>query len=83
MKYYLKDHVTDEMLQAVGFGIISNKWGYKWAVRKPFSDGEELTITLHRGGDDYRGIYTHPYDKDVTPIIQDLIQLGYVEVRND
>ena len=80
MKYYLKDHVTDEMLVAVGFGIIKNTYGYKWAVKNRFKD-DCILITLHNVGDNYRGVCTYPYDKDVTPIIQDLIQLGYVEVR--
>lgn len=81
MKYYLKPHVTDKMLKAVGFEIISNLWGYKWAVRNPFSDGDELTIVLHKFDDDYQQIIGFPYGKDITPIIQDLTEKGYVEVR--
>ena len=82
MKYYLKPHVTDEMLQAVGFVIISNSWGYKWAVRNPSQD-DSISINLDNIYDDKMLIVGFPYDSDVTPIIKDLIDLNYVEVRND
>ena len=77
-KYYLKDHVTDEMLQSVGFEITTNSWGYKWAVRNAF-ENSSIAITLHDMGSDYRLVtaVTRNYKK----YIKDLIDLDYVEVR--
>ena len=81
MKYYLKPHVTDEMLKAVGFKIVSNSWGYKWAIRNP-SQVDSISINLDNISDDKMLIVGFPYERDVTSLIQDLIDLGYVEVRN-
>ena len=80
MTYYLKDHVTDEMLVAVGFEIITNSWGYKWAVRNPFEDTKTVAITLHNiVPSEYRCVFTFPFNAEITDKIKDLIELGYVE----
>lgn len=82
MKYYLKSHVTEEMLKAVGFVIISNSWGYKWAIRNP-SQVDSISITLDNISDYKMLIVGFPYERDVTSLIKDIIDLGYVEVRNE
>ena len=80
-KYYLKDHVTDEMLRGVGFGIITNSWGYKWAVRNWFKN-TGVSITLHNFDDsDYLKIVS--FARNPRKPIKDIIKLDYVEVRND
>lgn len=80
-KYYLKDNVTDEMLQAVGF--------YKYRVYEELlrnvSDDVQIWIPLENLAKyEKRRLYNN-YGENalIIPYIQDLIQLGYVEVRND
>lgn len=87
-KYKLKDHVTDEMLVACGFEIAGSFT--KWAVRSitdyPNAD-KEIYIALNEDavylwGVRYVEFNSPPYYKhlDITPFIQDLIKLEYVEV---
>lgn len=68
-KYYLKDHVTDEMLVAVGFRLV-NFVNVRATRLKP--NGKlmfvETPSNMILWADDDS---------------QDLIELGYVEVRND
>ena len=78
-KYYLKNNVTDEMLEAVGF--------YKYRVYEEFlrnvSDDVQIWIPLENVVKyEKRRLYNN-YGENalITPYIQDLIQLGYVEVR--
>lgn len=100
MKYYLKPHVTNEMLEAVGFVITDNAYrgdfGFAFencfeAVRK-FDERYEVILQ-----DREKPLMVYVYDKqekmylsemfgddvDVSSYIQDLIDLNYVEVRND
>ena len=80
-KYYLTDNVTEEMLQAVGFEIVKNSWGYKWAVRNWFKN-TGVSITLHNLDDsDYLKIVS--FARNPRKPIKDIIKLDYVEVRND
>ena len=82
-KYYLKDHVTDEMLQVVGFEI--NKCGnYELCIGET-----SITILEYDGSKHIRcdtwseelGCITcNPSHNRIGKI---LISLGYVEVRND
>ena len=79
-KYYLKDHVTDEMLVAAGFKIITNSWGYKWGIRKN-KHHQGVGITLHEKGMPIHIVDYSFDDKElnIENYIQDLIELGYVE----
>ena len=63
-KYYLKDHVTDEMLQAVGFRLVFDK------------DIKAIKKLEHRSVfiDNSREIMTWSKND-----IQDLLDLGYVK----
>lgn len=86
MKYYLKPHVTDEMLQAVGFEILTNSWGHKFASRG--NGDKELFIALNEKCDFTFGLryvefaYKFFNNYSVRNYIQDLIKLEYVlEVR--
>ena len=97
MKYKLKDHVTDEMLEDVGFVITDNAYrgdfGFSFencfeAIR---NFGERYEVILQ---DREKPLIVYVYDKeqemylnemygddvDVSSYIQDLIDLGYVEV---
>ena len=78
MKYKLKEHVTDEMLEAIGFDttyghgcerngvyICKIKMGYKWYYQVGAISFDDIN---------------RDYDTDITPYIQDLIDLNYVEV---
>lgn len=98
MKYYLKPHVTDEMLKAVGFVITDNSYNngigfesYFEALRR-FSERYEvvlqnrekpLAIYIYDWRDNMYLNETFGDDVDVSRFIKDLINLGYVEVRND
>ena len=86
MKYYLKDHVTDEMLQAVGFMKDRHDDFYRRAGR-----GDIVIYKYNKGIDKlmfdrytYTGYkYANEYRHDVKRHIKDLLDLNYVEVRND
>ena len=65
-KYYLKDHVTDEMLEAVGFRLVNDFQIY--AIRT-YDDGSHTFI------DKLSKTFVFWNVQD----IQDLIELGYVE----
>ena len=90
MKYYLKDNVTDEMLEAVGFEIHHKEdIRFKYALKNyhNFNDCEE-EIFISLGKDEgilkiYKMIKWNELYKedDITSYIQDLIKLDYVEVR--
>lgn len=86
MKYYLKPHVTDEMLKAVGF--VKDRHGdhyrntkrgeiniYKWSREIDENVYDRYTYTGYKYANEYRHI--------VKKHIKDLIDLDYVEVRND
>lgn len=85
MKYYLKSHVTDEMLEAVGF------YKYGSCFRRDTKRGcievwlyDRLLDELVRDKSTYTGFkYSNEYKHNVKKHIQDLIDLGYVEVRNE
>lgn len=72
MKYYLKPHVTDEMLKAVGFSIFSERKVRSCGNICAWIFIENSTLTVIH------------IDKniilDVSSYIQDLIDLDYVEV---
>lgn len=83
MKYKLKEHVTDDMLVAVGFKMHGEH--YKFANRNYDEDYQNaLYICLSKDykGEVYRSVEWNLSDKrdDITPYIQDLIDLNYVEV---
>jgi hypothetical protein len=67
-KYYLKDHVTDEMLQAVGYRLVFDK------DIKAIKTLEHGSVFIDNGDE----VLTWSKND-----IQDLIDLNYVEVRND
>lgn len=68
MKYYLKPHVTDEMLKAVGFECGEYPYYSRgWVGFTVLIDVETRDIDISNNIDD----------------IEDLIDLDYVEVRND
>ena len=81
MRYFLKDNVTDEMLIAVGF--------YKYSVYEEFlrnvSDDVQIWIPLENVVKyEKRRLYNN-YGENalIIPYIKDLLDLNYVEVRND
>lgn len=87
MNYYLKDNVTNEMLEAVGFikykeipfPIYTRNTGVYCDMQK-----ENETLIIFRGGAwcvDEIMFNGNWLDLDIEDYIQDLIQLGYVEVR--
>ena len=92
-QYKLKDHVTDEMLVAVGFKITDNSYGQVGfesnfeSIRKVDEDYDlviqdrtkkNMEILAYKVTSAW---YEDPYDNklDVEDYIQDLIELGYVE----
>lgn len=83
-KYYLKDHVTDEMLVAVGF--VKDRFGdfvrdTKRGQISIYRYNKEID-ELVRDYSTYTGFkYANEYKHMVRKNIQDLIQLGYVGVR--
>ena len=68
-KYYLKDHVTDKMLQAVGYRLVFDK---DLKAIKTLEHGYSVFID---NGDE---VLTWSKND-----IQDLLDLDYLEVRND
>jgi hypothetical protein len=84
MTYKLKDHVTDEMLVAVGF----KKDRHGDLYRKTKSGRGEISIYRYNREIDenrydrttYGGFaYSNEYRHQVKSNIKDLIELGYVE----
>ncbi len=65
-KYYLKDHVTEEMLQAVGYRLVFDK------------DIKAIKTLEHRSVFIDNGDEILTWSKND---IKDLIELDYVEVR--
>lgn len=91
-KYYLKEHVTDEMLQAVGFvkddEEILNTWFDRDCLKnkdEDLADDVLIVATKHCNKTKERLFqFNYPhchFDDDIEDYIQDLIQLDYVEVR--
>ena len=100
MKYHLKEHVTDEMLEDVGFVITDNAYrgDFGFAFENCFEAirnfDERYEVILQ---DREKPLIVYVYDKqekmylsemfgddiDVSSYVQDLIDLDYVEVRND
>lgn len=82
MKYKLKEHVTDEMLVECGFDI--KQFGREKTAWKGLDDGEDsdnmLYIVLDENSDEPKNTINTLYTIDLTPYIQDLIDLNYVEV---
>lgn len=95
MKYYLKPHVTDEMLQAVGFVKDEESppmivWFDRDCLKfKEFDLADDFLIVATEHFDKIRErlfMFNYPqyrFDDNIEDYIQDLIDLGYVEVRND
>ena len=82
MRYKLKEHVTDEMLIDCGFLIHGEH--YKFANRNYDEDYQNaLYISLSKdySAGYYREVSWNLANKtdDITPYIQDLINLCYVE----
>ena len=88
-KYYLKDHVTDEMLQAVGF-VKACEYPIRTYIRSTGvycdiqKENETLYVALEEDYPDYREISFNGdwLDLNIEDYIQDLLDLNYVEVRN-
>ena len=75
-KYYLKEHVTDKMLEAVGFVKYINGDMYRKTSR-----GEIVFYRCKRILNKIMYDSSTEYRRDVKIHIKDLIQLGYVEAR--
>ena len=89
-QYKLKDHVTDDMLVAVGFDTIHpNEIKYKYALRTY----KKHQVIIRLGNN--QEVYVKEFREigfndlglamvaDVKTEIQDLIELGYVECVED
>lgn len=92
MKYYLKPHVTDEMLQAVGFVKDDEEILNTWFERDCLDNKDEeladdflIVATKHCDKTKERLLmFNYPhchFDEDIEDYIKDLIDLDYVEVR--
>ena len=118
-RYYLKDHVTDAMLEAVGFEI-SHVAVYPTAMVRIVNDKQVIEVCMEEpsynvwSGEDWKqtkllklweckvvkrsqnrillepNVKDHWYyeriqygGNDITPYIKDLLDLNYVEVRNE
>lgn len=91
-KYYLKKHVTDEMLQAVGFvkddEYVSEIWFDRDCLKNKDEDlADDFLIVATKHCDKRKErlfMFNYPhchFDEDIEDYIQDLIDLGYVEAR--
>lgn len=86
MKYKLKEHVTDEMLVTVGFeyGTIANTWLNRKQVNLVWISIPTKYNTIYKVrelyGEQECGSMGVCDVNDLTPYIQDLIDLNYVEV---
>lgn len=85
MKYYLKPHVTDEMLKAVGFRLCedtpSNIEDEDYI--RDVNDDIQVYISLGFSGYNKQVLNSYGDNRLVEDYIQDLIELDYVEVRNE
>lgn len=85
MKYYLKPHVTAEMLEAVGFRLCedtpSNIEDEDYI--RDVNDDIQVYISLGFSGYNKQVLNAYGDNRLVEDYIQDLIDLDYVEVRND
>ena len=87
MTYKLKEHVTDEMLKAVGFEVENRPKVFKDAIRYNDVEDHEIYIVLENKNTNYRLVEFNDMGvvrdgEDITPYIQDIIALGYVEEVN-
>ena len=93
MRYYLKDHVTDEMLEAVGF-VKDDEFVSEWAwfdrdclknKDEDLADDFLIVATKHCEKPKERLLmFNYPQrhlDEDIEDYIQDLLDLDYVEAR--
>ena len=87
-QYKLKEHVTSEMLESVGFKM-ENYMGLVHGDRT-VDDDRDVYVVLTWGNakpyfDDKRILQwgTTDCDDDITPHIQDLIEKGWVEDEAD
>ena len=83
MKYKLKEHVTDEMLEEVGFEM-DRHVGLIHGTRPCDNYDGEIYVILTWGmktiqGDELLMQWNDERENDITPYIQDLIELDYVE----
>lgn len=94
MKYYLKPHITDEMLIAVGFVKDDEYEPIIWFDRdclkfrdEDLADDTLIVATEHCDKRRERlFMFNYPqyrFDDNIEDYIQDLIDLDYVEVRNE
>ena len=89
-KYYLKEHVTDEMLKAVGF-VKDSEYTRRTYIRSigVYCDiqkqNETLYVSLEENYPYYREVFFNGgwLDLNIEDYIQDLLDLNYVEVQND
>lgn len=79
MKYYLKPHVTEEMLKAVGFEKFG-EYNHGKTYERDVNIWDDNTLFLDN---ETRLLEVIGYEFGLKFYIQDLIKLGYVEVRND
>ena len=79
MTYKLKDHVTDEMLVAVGFKKL--QWfSDTFLIReKNYDDLKSICVNVKKGSKRIVTFSWHGVEENITDKIQDLIELGYVE----
>lgn len=90
MKYYLKPHVTDEMLEAVGF-VKASEYPIRTYIRSigvycdVQKENETLYVSLEENYPYCREVFFNGnwLDLNIEDYIKDLIDLCYVEVRND
>lgn len=84
MKYKLKKHVTDDMLVECGFDVVRDFSSY--ALRKIDGEYIGLYVALNDMSCFTFGVRYIEFDNcirdddDITPYIQDLIALEYVEI---
>ena len=90
MRYYLKDHVTDEMLLAVGFvkddEFVLETWFDRDCLKNKDEDlADDFLIVATKHCDKRKErllMFNYPQchlDEDIEDYIQDLLDLGYVK----
>ena len=79
MKYRLKPHVTDEMLKAVGLEKVG-EYNHCNTYERDVNTWDDNTLFLDS---ETRLLKVVGYEFGLKFYIQDLIDLGYVEVRNE
>lgn len=92
MNYYLKDNVTDEMLEAVGFvkddEFVLEVWFDRDCLKNKDEDlADDFLIVATKHCDKTKErlfMFNYPqrhFDEDIEDYIQDLLDLGYVEAK--